>query len=396
MKKSIYYNDNDRHAVAALKALMAEGYISGGDVDDRSIEDVRAEDLTGYTTCHFFAGQGGWALALRLAAWPEDRPVWTASLPCQPFSSAGKRNGVADERHLWPVFSKLVRECRPGTIFGEQVASAAALAWWDGVSTDLEAADYACAAVDLCAASVGAPHIRQRLFWLAEGLEYPNSGGTKPIAGSDCEAGQEATRRTRPDNRSVISDRTVPAGGLADADGGKPGDGELQRGGEHRQQPEDGGPSGRLADANARRCTEVNTVPRRAATGPGVSEPLGRLGDAGCERLEGGSHDPRRQQSLATQESASGFWADSILIPCRDGKARRIPTQPEPERVLQRLVDGLPDSLGDMLPESGFPLAGKIKGRPAMLRLLGNSIVPQVAAAFVKAYMDAQAGGTRD
>jgi DNA (cytosine-5)-methyltransferase 1 len=161
-----YYNENDPQASAWLKELIAQGALPDGVVDDRSIEDVTPIELEPYVQCHFFAGIGGWPYALQLAGWPEDRPVWTGSCPCQPFSAAGKGAGTADERHLWPALFWLISQCRPAIVFGEQVASSDALGWWDVVSTDLEAADYACGAVDLCAAGVGAFHLRQRLYWV--------------------------------------------------------------------------------------------------------------------------------------------------------------------------------------------------------------------------------------
>ncbi len=162
-----YYNEFDEGAAAWLRQLIASGQIAPGDVDTRSIEDVRPDELIGYTQCHFFAGIGGWSLALRLAGWPDDKPVWTGSCPCQPFSSAGKGAGFADERHLWPAFHHLISQCRPPIVFGEQVASKDGLNWLDLVQTDLEGEGYATAAADLCAAGIGAPHIRQRLFWVA-------------------------------------------------------------------------------------------------------------------------------------------------------------------------------------------------------------------------------------
>ena len=86
-----YYNENDPYAAQWLRNLMAAGHIPEGCVDTRSILDVQPEDLAVFTQCHFFAGIGGWPLALRLAGWPVDKPVWTGSCPCQPFSVAGKR-----------------------------------------------------------------------------------------------------------------------------------------------------------------------------------------------------------------------------------------------------------------------------------------------------------------
>lgn len=163
-----YYNENNPKAAAMLRELIEAGLIAPGYVDERSIKDVKADDLEGYTQCHFFAGIGGWSVALRLAGWTDDRPVWTGSCPCQPFSTAGRQKGKADDRHLWPDWFRLIRECRPAAIFGEQVGSAIAHGWWDDVANDLERQDYAVGAAVLPACSVGAPHQRQRLWFVAK------------------------------------------------------------------------------------------------------------------------------------------------------------------------------------------------------------------------------------
>ena len=160
------YNENDPKVAAWLRELIAQGHLPSGDVDERSIIDLDHAHIPG--TAHFFAGIGGWPYALALAGWPSARPVWTGSCPCQPFSCAGSRLGADDPRHLWPEWFRLIRECRPTAIFGEQVASAAGRRWLAGVRCDLESLGYAGGAAELCAASVGTPHIRQRLFWVAD------------------------------------------------------------------------------------------------------------------------------------------------------------------------------------------------------------------------------------
>ncbi|EDY3786055.1 DNA cytosine methyltransferase [Salmonella enterica] len=168
MTATTYYNEIDPFAAAWLRNLIDAGCIAPGVVDTRSIEEVTANDLKGFTQCHFFAGIGVWSYALRCAGWPDSRPVWTGSCPCQPFSQSGKRRGFNDPRHLWPTWRQLIKECAPYVIFGEQVASKDGLTWFDAVQFDLEKAEYAVAVVDLCAAGFGAPHIRQRLFWVAD------------------------------------------------------------------------------------------------------------------------------------------------------------------------------------------------------------------------------------
>jgi hypothetical protein len=129
-----YYNEIDPYAAQWLRNLIEKGQIAKGDVDERSIVDVKPDDLRGYSQAHFFAGIGGWSIALRLAGWPDDRPVWTGSCPCQPYSVAsvghGGAKGGRDNRDLWPVLFSLVRERCPAKLFGEQVSSAIKWGWF--------------------------------------------------------------------------------------------------------------------------------------------------------------------------------------------------------------------------------------------------------------------------
>jgi len=201
-----YYNENDPKAAAWLRELIKQGHIADGDVDERSIANVAPTELTGYTQCHFFAGIGVWSYALRQAGWPDDRPVWTGSCPCQPFSLAGKKEGFTDERHLWPAWFHLISQCRPPVVFGEQVASKDGLGWIDLVQADLEGAGYAAAAFDLCAAGVGAPHIRQRLYFVADADRSGAECGTGDVA-ETCGI-SEAQRQ--PEHDADVSKRSGP------------------------------------------------------------------------------------------------------------------------------------------------------------------------------------------
>jgi len=217
MKKWNYYNEIDPFTVEWIKNLINKGLVPNGEVDTRSITEVQPEDLREFTQCHFFAGILGWSLALRLAGWPDDRPVWTGSCPCQPFSVAGKGAGTDDPRHLWPHFFRLISACKPEVVMGEQVAGKAGYGWLDGVRSDLEGEGYACDGVDIPACAVDAPHIRQRLYWVANaesigrgGRPHDEDEGWRqqppadPCEGSDDMADADDARR---EGRAILPER---------------------------------------------------------------------------------------------------------------------------------------------------------------------------------------------
>lgn len=187
--KWAYYNEFDPAAAEWLRQLIKLGEIMDGEVDERSIADVRADDVRGFVRCHFFAGIGGWDLALRRCRWPDGLPVWTGSCPCQPFSCAGRQTGFDDSRDLWSEFFRLVRDCRPQRCFGEQVARAVGFGWLDRLHSDLETAAYACGDAVLGAHSAAADHIRQRLYWMADAEERGSRSqrptGRKRAQGTD-------------------------------------------------------------------------------------------------------------------------------------------------------------------------------------------------------------------
>ena len=255
-----YYNEFDPYAAQWLRNLIDAGHIAPGIVDERSITDVKPADLEGYTQCHFFAGIGVWSHALRQSGWPDSRPVWTGSCPCQPFSAAGNGGGVTDERHLWPVWFNLIRKCRPSVIFGEQVEAAVNHGWLDLVQTDLEREDYACGAVGLPAGGVGAPHIRQRLWFVA-----------------DADSGRYDGRP------STTGQQEGASTGLAS-----------------------GSTSGELADTNGTQSAAW------------ISEP----NDG--EKRNSGIFDNGSGQKFSAGFRPQNFWVDCDWLPCRDGKARPV------------------------------------------------------------------------
>jgi DNA (cytosine-5)-methyltransferase 1 len=342
---TVYYNEIDPKAAAWLRELIKRGLIADGDVDETDIRDVDPARLGGYTQCHFFAGIGGWSLGLRLAGWPDDRPVWTGSCPCQPFSAAGRRAGTADERHLWPHWHHLISQCQPAIVFGEQVASKDGLGWLDLVHADMEATGYAFGAADLCAAGIGAPHIRQRLWFVGERLA--DAGRTRGVWRQDASGFDDVETRQR--NEGAVDDQPCgSAGRLADAQldeqrSGRGARSEDQSRHEPRTESSGRGEVGGMADA----------MPAGRAEGRAIAGYGSPAGDGIC----GGMANTERPRPT------NGQWRDADWLFCRDGKWR--PVEP-----------------------GTFPLAHGLSARVGRLRGYGNAIVPQVAATFIRSVME--------
>ena len=323
-----FYNDNEPYVAQWLRNLELLGYIPPGDISEEPIQKLESWQLINYDQAHFFAGIGGWPLALKMAGWPSGIKTWTGSCPCQPFSVAGQRKGMNDERHLWPSWFERIRECRPEFVFGEQVEGAIGQGWLDGVFGDLEAEGYTCGAVVLGAHSVGAPHIRQRLYWVA--YTQRDSGRAGRTANKSREgAGKEATRP------SIESGRCSNVSRLEHTAG------------------EQEGVSGQSREPRSSELIGVADVQQQ-----------------GLERFSGPEHDRSesgRNGSITLRSTSAGcgvsYWNNYDVIPCADGKARRVES-----RV--------------------FPLASGVSARVGKLRAYGNAIVPPLAAEFVRSVMD--------
>ncbi len=339
-----YYNEIDPYAAQWLRNLIKAGHIAPGYVDERSIEDVRPDDLREFTQCHFFAGVGVWSYALRQAGWPDDKPVWTGSCPCQPFSAAGKGDGFNDERHLWPSFAWFIEQYRRSIVFGEQVASKAIDAWIDLVQTDMEGMDYAFASTPFPSASVGAPHIRDRNFWLADSNHNRQQSGSRRSGGGESLTARDDTRRS------------CEFGTLGHAE--KLPLGTHNR--EHRSSGEQSGQTGRHDFSGLL----ANTNGTRSKTGVSESQQreerdTGKLNYRGSEfgGLSGASN-------TTSTGPINGFWRNADWLLCRDGKWRPV--------------------------ESGtFPLADGITNRVGRLRAYGNAINAEAAKVFIESYMEA-------
>ncbi|MHB2283768.1 DNA cytosine methyltransferase [Klebsiella pneumoniae] len=355
MKPSAYYNEIDPFAAQWLRNLIAAGHIAPGEVDERSIEDVTPDDLRGFTQCHFFAGIGVWSHSLRLAGWPDNKPVWTGSCPCQPFSAAGKGDGFADERHLWPAFNHLISERRPQHVFGEQVAAGNANVWFDLVQADLEGMGYAFGLVPFTSAGIGAPHIRERAYWAAnaDSLISDRRGNVRAPGWDEYSNGGDDVR--------LGNSNVARLEGLSGNDGAAGREGAT-------------GPTAApgFHDGMANTDNEQHSI---AVSGFGLKHvSTGRQQDPAAAAGLRGDYRPLE---------VNGFWRDADWLFCRDGKWRPVEPGTFP------LVDGATARMGRVEPGVARVASSNRVGR---LKGYGNAINAQAAAAFIRAYMGVHNG----
>lgn len=368
-----YYNEINKYAAQHLRNLIEAGHIAPGVVDERSIVDVKPDELLGYTQCHFFAGIGVWSYALRQAGWPDDKPVWTGSCPCQPFSTAGKGNGFDDERHLWPHLQWLIQQCRPAEILGEQVASKDADAWIDLVHADMEAMGYAFGCVPFPSASVGAPHIRDRTYWVANAQELPQ----RSLNG---ESGKSIRQQVETGGHGVF-------GRMANANSAGLGADAIGEFHHAKHNAESCGGVIGLANSASIRCgcgSESATIQEGWQPRSDAGRELA-AGLEGCALPNSISTALRIDRPELLPGPVNGLWRSADWLHCRDGKWRPVEPGTFP------LVNGSAGRVGRVRTDQeriAEVAERKDQGsRTGRLKGYGNAINAYQAQIFIEAYL---------
>lgn len=343
-----FYNDFDSKNCAWMQQLIEDKQIPNGKVVCQDIITIKPNELQGYTQHHFFAGVGGWPAAISRAGWPNSRPIWSASLPCQPFSHAGEGKGFEDPRaQLWNPFLELVKVQRPELIVGEQVQAAIGKGWLDRVQADLEAEGYTVGAIVLGAHSVGAPHRRQRIYWMAHTKD--SDRGSEQQAEGERVGWSGSSGGGRVGNSGIVRrDKGISRDGRSEASEGS---------------------------------AHWSGADRPSVKWVANGEQSGLEGHAG-DGDRGG--EPRRQQAEATGSvAASGAWSDFRIIHFRDGSKRRIESSLEP--MVARLPKGV--VCGS---DQSVPIDPQASAEARVMRLhgYGNALTLPVAVAFIQCIMD--------
>ena len=152
--------------------------------------------------------------------------IITGGYPCQPFSVAGRKKGEEDPRHLWPEYFRLVKECRPTWVIGENVSGHLKLGL-DTVLQDLESEGYAVRPFSISASSVGANHQRERV-WIVANSRRTQRQGSKLREKNENEIGEEnanLTQRSSSASAADVADTKSSSRHVHEVDTG---DGELE------------------------------------------------------------------------------------------------------------------------------------------------------------------------
>ena len=266
-----------------------------------------------------------------------DPDVIVGGFPCQPYSHAGLQRAESDPRHLWPEMFRLIQECRPTWVVGENVTGITKLGL-DEVLSDLENEGYATRTFNIPACALGAPHLRQRL-WI--------------IAHADSDSESDVSLNGEQGQRKLGKDMADP-----DWDDGGRGSCTQSQGREARMEHGSGGercgkpdPDPNVADTRSQRKKRLpkndENKGRQTIGGTqsgGCSEDVADTKGIECKR------SGAKRSGQGRSEEASGGYRSS----------RAAANYWETEPQVGRLVDGLPD-------------------RVPRLRALGNSIIPQIA-----------------
>ena len=280
----------------------------------------------------------------------------TGGFPCQPFSSAGKRKGQEDPRHLWPSIANSIRLCRPGWVFLENVPGLVTLGLRD-VLQDLGRMGYRTTWGIFSAEEVGAPHQRKRVFILGY------SASLRPHRGSEnCEGEQS----------EVLGERLESDGELAHPASREPRQSQARNGG----QDIGGGSEEELADTRNKgsssaggesqhkgaikqsfhNFSEGTRWPARPGEEQYEWEEPRVVANSKCERLEG-------QRNNKTEQHWENEGVQSR--PKNGGDKHTRKTQSELGRESHA--------------RQGHDRVDPIANRVDRLRLLGNGVVPQTA-----------------
>ncbi len=338
--------------------------------------------------------------------------ILTGGFPCQPFSNAGSRKATEDPRHLFPYILDGIRECQPGIVFLENVEGIISCKTGDGepvlqyVLRELERVGYSATAGIFSASEVGAPHQRKRVFIMGVSNSQPSgeaTGTEQPAEGLAVSGAQGSMGNTKHDGQLATEIRRSLEEASADSPQGSEEASESARAG--RPEGSGGIPAGEPELANGAGIRHGGRQDQDGDNGQGVQEPEGEeqpmvrgkatgcSGDTGVPFVantdSGRGGEDWQQPELwptGTEQSPRGAWLRSpegAIAQGQKGFSQGWPSRPEEDQYeweAPRTFSGKAQSKLGGIPDGSGTTVDPATNRVDRLRLLGNGVVPQVAA----------------
>ena len=312
--------------------------------------------------------------------------IITGGYPCQPFSIAGNKKGVEDPRHLWPEYFRLIKECRPTWIIGENVSGHIKLGL-DAVQEDLESEGYSLRTFSVSASSIGANHQRERIWTVAYSQRNYDSQQIKRVNGEESSlqkehrendsttrnfSGASAIRETRNEHADVEDARRRSWREQFTWNTESTGPGTSEKTEWSTNTDTSPGPSERTETmANAESIeSNVGEDIQHTSTGNGQRQTGRESGDvANTSAHRSFNEQERNTRSLDNQSKEEERRERSESSIRTETRSTGTKTWWDTEPDVGRVADGIPD-------------------RTHRLKALGNAVVPQIPYYIAKSILE--------
>ena len=294
--------------------------------------------------------------------------------PCQPFSTAGKRRGKEDDRHLWPEFSRLVAELRPSWVIGENVAGHISMGL-DDVLSDLEGQGYTCRTFVIPACAVGAHHRRDRCWTIAHSGDFLQSRELDPRANRGAASGNQSGNERQ--GEASHGERIWPKPSASASMVAHP---ESERRGEE----------GSAGPRRPQRSAGASSTPKNVA-----DTKLQQRQNAGTCGSDQGADQHAKSVRCESDGKVAGCSGADAYADC--GNAQRFQSggnDAENRQVSPPGSVGLRDGAGRYCQWAPEPIVGRVAhgvpNRVDRLKALGNAVVPQIPEMIGRAILEAE------
>jgi len=308
----------------------------------------------------------------------ETPDIITGGFPCQPFSVAGKQKGTSDDRHLWPEMFRIIKAFKPRFVIGENVRGIVNIqdgVVFETVCTNLEDEGYEVQPFNIPAAGVGAPHRRERIWFIAVREDVANTIGNNERR--EISRSYEEERRIQEEHRQNNS-TTGKSSRTSEIRNGDNGYENMENSRRTLRQGSE------LFNTNEDEVGKENANQHQRSSSSSesnVADTDTRLGNGENEEIQTG----RNTSNISSSEMANTNSERLEGLGQSSSQFNETSSSTSRSEERQGQVD---QGWWSVEPNVGRVAHG-VSGRVHRLKALGNSIVPQIAEEIGKAIIKA-------